>query len=71
MNREQRRAHFKQNKNNPNAIFCPRCDHKTRHVALPGTVKEACNIVCVICGNKLRRNVKGYIPYTYVEGLPE
>lgn len=35
MNREQRREHFKEARNDPFAIFCPRCKHKTRHVSLP------------------------------------
>ena len=80
MNREQRRAHYKENKNNPGAIYCPRCKHKTRHMAMPEkpyTPKEGlgalegalvpCSIVCVACGNALRCGITGLKPYEYVK----
>lgn len=35
MNREERRAHYREAKTDPIAIYCPRCTHKTRHIALP------------------------------------
>jgi len=81
MNREQRRAHYRENKSNPNAIFCPKCGHKTRHVALPMDKHYAmdnmptpeneveCNIVCSACGNVLRSYIKGVKPYEYVKAV--
>lgn len=41
MDREARRQHYKENKNNPGAIFCPRCNQKTRHMAIPMDPKYA------------------------------
>ena len=81
MNREQRRAHYRENKTNPSAVFCPRCNHKTRHVALPmdknyalndSPIKDAnveCNIVCSAFGNVLRSYIKGVTPYEYVKAV--
>ena len=78
MDREQRRRHIKENKNNPSAIYCPRCNAKTRHVALPVGIyndpkkaKETeCNIVCSACGHVLRSRITGVTPYEYVKETP-
>ena len=83
MNREERRKHYKENKSNDKAIYCPRCGHKTRHVAIPASKEYAmrakflppdkeqgCHVVCVACGNILRADIKGLVPYTYVEQVP-
>ncbi len=78
MNREERRKHYREAKKDPIAIYCPRCTHKTRHVATPVTPLSRqsaedrekktckCNVVCVACGNILRADVE-LIPYEYVK----
>ena len=81
MNRAQRRAHYREAKKDEISVFCPRCNHKTRHVALPedeswakthrddphGDVeKTACKVVCVACGNAVRHDMN-LVPYTYVK----
>jgi len=75
MNREQRRKHFRDEKRDPDAIYCPHCTHKTKHVALPEKknwreegltpTTVPCQIVCVACGNILRHNITGVVPYEY------
>lgn len=73
MTREQRRAHYREAKKDPVAVYCPRCTHKTRHVAMPLNTfskrdyenGEKCQVVCVACGNILRTGIN-LIPYTYV-----
>lgn len=79
MNREQRRQHYKENANDKSAVFCPRCKHKTKHVALPEGARPAdtlpdqpqkCMIVCVACGHVLRTNMDA-VPYSYVTMIPE
>lgn len=41
MNREERRAHYREAKSDPISIFCPRCKHKTRHIAMPSDANYA------------------------------
>ena len=73
MNRVQRRAHYREAKRDPIAIYCPRCTHKTRHVAVPVSMhekkddegKKLCSVVCVACGNVLRTGFH-LVPYDYV-----
>jgi len=56
-NREFRRNAIKQARGNPDALYCPRCQHKTLHVGYP---KNPVNtgkgmiykVVCEICGNE-------------------
>ena len=76
LNREQRRKHYRDVKKDPTAVYCPRCTHKTKHVALPEkrnwreegltADKVSCSIVCVACGNVLRHAITGVEPYEYV-----
>lgn len=41
MNRDQRRSHYREAKKDPISIYCPRCNHKTRHVAMPVSINYA------------------------------
>lgn len=82
MNRVQRRAHYREAKRDPIAVYCPRCTHKTRHISVPMDTNWAkshrvfddpmkkksvkCNVVCVACGNVLRTDMD-LIPYEYVK----
>lgn len=55
MNREQRRALVKAGRDNPDAIFCPKCGRKQLHVGEPrnylNTEKGCVYLVkCAVCG---------------------
>ena len=86
MNREQRRAHYRENCNNPSALYCPKCQHRTRHVALPedwartgpddGMGKGEVNPdkakcqIVCVACGNILRTHAEAVPYTYVEVVP-
>ncbi len=70
MNRAEKRNYFRQQKRNFDAIYCPKCKHKTRHMALPH--EDTCDIYCEVCFNKLATGIKpgtrGVYPREWVKG---
>ena len=58
-NRASRRAYQKQVRNDPDALKCPRCGFKTKHIAVrpDGSEADICAVVCQAC-----RHILTYIP---------
>lgn len=70
MNRQEKREYFRKYKRDPDAIYCPKCKHKTRHMALPH--EDTCDVYCECCYNKLASGIKpgtrGVWPKDWVKG---
>ncbi len=70
MSRQMKRKHWAENKRNPDALFCPKCKHKTIHIAMPN--EDTCDIYCTVCYNRLVQGVKpgtnGVAPRDKVKG---
>lgn len=70
MNRTEKREYFRKYKRDVDCIYCPKCKHKTRHLALPH--EDTCDIYCEVCYNKLATGVKpgtrGVTPRDWVKG---
>ena len=83
MNRAQRRNHYREAKKDPIAIYCPKCNHKTRHMSIPmssewakqnpvftNNINEKPRTACnIVCVacGNILRSNLQLIPYEYIK----
>lgn len=59
MNRQQKRALWRQAKGDPDAIWCPDCGHKTIHVAESIGDVDHYDVFCEVCRRRIGRSKIG------------
>lgn len=70
MSRQLERQYFALHRRDEDAIWCPKCKHKTRHFAMPH--EDTLDIYCELCHNRLAMGIKPYTrgcyPKDFVKG---